>query len=425
MIAEDSAGSGVAIAAARVPELRSIDDTGLRVDVLTDLAAKSMYFRGQATEGDFADWLGLSREVVDPLAQTMKRAGFVETLSHAGPLQYRYTLTDSGRRRALEALDRDQYVGPAPVPYESYVELQSKQSIHSVAISMESIAAALSDLVLPANTISAIAAAVVSAGAVLLYGPSGNGKSTIAASIREMLHEPLAVPYALDLGGRTMRIFDGGVHQSLPEDALVPHDRRFALCHRPMVTLGTELTLGDLEAAYSPVDRTFMAPPQLKAAGGVMVVDDLGRQAVLPAELLNRWMAPMATNVDQIGLNTGERLRVPFDMLLVFATNLEPNELGDEAFLRRIRHKVLIPNPTPADYLEIFRRGAEARGLEFDPSAVETILAEYYEPTSRPLRGSHPGDLIRNVEDQAKVTDTEPQVTVDALRRACDTYFVH
>lgn len=410
--------------AARVPEPQSIAETGLPPHVLTELVAKTMYYRGQATEGDLAQWLGVSRGVIDPLAEAMKREGLIETLSQAGLLQFRYALTDAGRRRALEAFERDQYIGPAPVAHQTYIALQSAQAIRALHIAAADIKRALSKLVQPAEVVAAIGAGVVSAGTLLLYGASGNGKSSVAAAIREMLTEPMAVPYALELGGRIMRVFDAGVHEEVGDAEGLSYDRRFALCHRPMVTLGTEMTLSDLTAAYSETDRTYMAPPQLKAAGGVLVVDDLGRQAVQPAELLNRWMAPMASGVDQIGLRSGEMIQMPFDMLLVFATNLEPSDLGDEAFLRRIRHKVLVPDPTRAEYIEIFRRAAEAHGIPFESETVEVVLREYYEPEGRPLRGSHANDLLQNVADFSRFDESEPRMTVEALRRACEAYFV-
>ena len=416
--------SAASAVAARVPEPQSIEATGLPARVLTELAAKTMYYRRQATEGDLAKWLGLSRPVVDRLTEVMKAEGLIEALSRAGLVEFQYALTDRGRRVALEAFDRGQYVGPAPIAFPDYVELQSEQAVHSLQVSTVDIERALADLVLPAELVAAIGAGVVSAGAVLLYGPSGNGKSSIAAAIRGMLHEPMAIPHALDLGGHTMRLFDAVVHEEVAGTEELSFDRRFALCHRPIVTLGTELTLADLEAVYSETDHTYMAPPQLKAAGGVLVVDDLGRQAILPAELLNRWMGPMEANVDQLGLKSGEMLRVPFDMLLVFATNLEPRDLGDEAFLRRIRHKVLVPDPTRNEYLEIFRRAAATIRIAFDPEPVDVILHEYYDRDGQPLRGSHPGDLLQNVVDFARVDGSEPMMTVAALRRACDAYFV-
>ena len=421
---ESPGGESLSAVAARVPEPQSLEETGLSPQLLMELAAKTMYYRGQATEGDLGEWLRLGRRAVDRLVEAMKRDGLVEALTQVGLLQFRYALSEKGRQRAIDAFERDQYMGPAPVAFEDYVALQSEQSVRALEVASADIERALAGLVQPSELVAAIGAGIVSAGAVLLYGPSGNGKSSVAAAIREMLREPMAIPHALELGGRIMRLFDAAVHEELPDAEGLSHDRRFAICHRPMVTLGTELTLDDLVAVYSETDHTYTAPPQLKAAGGVLVVDDLGRQGVQPVELLNRWMAPMATGVDQLGLKSGGMLRVPFDVLLVFATNLEPSELGDEAFLRRIRHKVLIPDPTRAEYIEIFHRAAEARGIPFEQESLDVILSEYYVQDGRPLRGSHPGDLLENVVDFARVDGVEPRMSAAALRRACDAYFV-
>lgn len=410
--------------AALVPEPRSIDETGLTLHVLAELTARTMYYRGEATEAQLSDWLGLGRAVIDELTEAMKRDGLLEALSHAGPLQYRYALTGRGRERALESSKRDGYVGPAPVPYQQYVDLQAAQSVRALDISPDDVRDALAHLVQPAAVVAAIGAGVISAGSVLLFGESGNGKSTVAAAVRDMLTAPMAVPHALELGGRTMRVLDARVHEPYPGADSAHIDGRFALVRRPMVTLGTELTLSDLEIGYAEADGTFMAPPQVKASGGVLVVDDLGRQAVPPAELLNRWMAPMATGVDQLNLRGGEMLRVPFDVLLVFATNLSPGDLGDEAFLRRIRHKVAVPDPSRAEYLEIFRRDAARLDIPFALEPVEVILREYYEADDRPLRCSHPGDLLQNLIDFANLERVTPELSNAALRRACDAYFV-
>lgn len=419
-----AAGASLGRVTMRVPEPQSVEETGLQPQVITDLVAKTMYYRGRATEGDLAEWLGLSRGVIDGLAETMRRDGLLETLSAAGPLQSRYALTDTGRRRAVDAFERDQYIGPAPVAFEDYLRVQGQQAVHSLNISAVDVERALASLVQPSELVRAIGAGVVSAGAVLLYGASGNGKSSVAHSVRAMLSEPMAVPHALELGGRIMRVFDARVHEVQPDAEGQRYDHRFAICHRPMVVLGAELALDDLAAVYSETDHTYMAPPQLKAAGGVLVVDDLGRQAVQPAELLNRWMTPMATNMDQLALRSGELVQVPFDVLLVFATNIEPRELGDEAFLRRIRHKVEISDPTREEFIEIFRRAAAAQNIPFETEVVELVLREYYEGDDRPSRGSHPADLLQNVVDFSTIDGVVPAMTAEALRRACDAYFV-
>jgi predicted ATPase with chaperone activity len=407
------------------PEPHSVAQTGLASHVLVDLAAKTMYYRGRATDSDLSDWLGLSRAVVAEVADGMRREGLLETLSQAGPLQYRYALTSAGHQRAVEAFQRDGYVGPAPVPYEDYLEIQSRQSVKALEITPETVRHALAHLVQPPPLVSDVAAGVLSAGALLLYGASGNGKSTIAEAIRQMLLAPMVVPYAIDIGGRTMRLFDARVHEAHPDADLVSFDRRFAIVQRPLVTLGTELALSDLEMGYVESDRTYVAPPQVKANGGVLVIDDLGRQLVRPVELLNRWMAPMASGMDQLSVRGGELLRFPFDVVLVFATNLEPRDLGDEAFLRRIRHKVAVPDPTHEEFVEIFHREADRLGIPFNEQPVERILAFYYDGQSRPMRGSHPGDLLQNVIDFAKVEGGHPELSVESLSRACDAYFVH
>ncbi|MEZ4503850.1 MAG: hypothetical protein R3C39_14605 [Dehalococcoidia bacterium] len=407
------------------PEPRSILETGLSTHALVDLCTKTMYLRGRATDTDIGDWLGLSHAIVTELVEAMRADGLLEALSQAGPLQYRYALTAAGHHRAAEAMQRDGYVGPAPVPYDHYLRIQAQQSVKDLHITPATVREALGGLVQPSGLVSEIAAGVLSAGVLLLYGPSGNGKSTIAAAIRGMLQSPLAIPHALDIGGRTMRLFDARVHEMHPDADLVTIDRRFAIVRRPLVTLGTELALSDLDVGYVESDRTYTAPPQVKANGGVLVVDDLGRQLVRPVELLNRWMAPMATGIDQLSLRGGELLRFPFDVLLVFATNLEPRDLGDEAFLRRIRHKVAVPNPTTEEFMRIFELDARRLGVPFARRPVEDAIEAYYEAPGRPMRGSHPGDLLQNIVDFARVEDATPELTTESLRRACDAYFVH
>lgn len=420
-------------------EPHSIAATGLAPQSIVELVAKTMYYRARATEGQLSDAVRLSRPVVDEVMALMKRQGLVETIASAGPLQYEYALTERGRQQALDAFDRSHYVGPAPVTYEDYLTIHASQAVRAIRITPPEVEQALAHLVQPPELVAAVGAGVVSVATLLLYGPSGNGKSTIAAAIREMLLTPVAIPYAIDVGGHVVRVFDPRTHEAIGRAAVVPpefdepvdsalredaFDERYVLCRRPLVTLGSELTLDDLEIGYSPIDRTYTAPPQLKANGGVLVVDDLGRQRVRPEELLNRWMAPMATGVDQLSLRTGEMVRVPFDVILVFATNLDPHEIGDEAFLRRIRHKVRVDDPSRAEYVELFRREAESMSLAFDAGVVDYVLATFYDAVGRPLRGSHPGDLLKNLHDFAVFADTPPVFTSEALERACRAYFV-
>jgi predicted ATPase with chaperone activity len=345
-------------------------------------------------------------------------------------LQRELALTDRGRQHAAEAFERDRYIGAAPVPYEQYLESQAQQSVSGLRIRSTAVRQALSHLVQSDELVSRVGAAIASTSTLLLHGPSGNGKSAIAAAIRQMLDQPIAIPYAVEISGQVVRLYDPRIHEKIPpsensetHSAQLRPDRRFITCHRPLVTLGSELTLAGLEMGFAPGDGTHTAPPQMKANGGILVVDDLGRQVIRPEELLNRWMSPMATGVDQVTLHTGETIRVPFDVIMVFASNLTLDEIGDEAFLRRLRHKVPIPNPTEGEYREIFRRAAVELEIPLDEHAVEHVIENYYRTRVRELRGAHPFDILRNLRDFAIFEEAEPRATRDALSHACDSYF--
>lgn len=424
-----------------IPEPASIEETGLSSAALADLAAKTLYYRASTGPLDLADLLQLPRGVVSELLERMRDDSLVEATDRATAFQAFFTLTQGGRRLAEHALARNGYIGPAPVPFDRYAETQASQSAAADAVRADDVRRALSPLVLPASVVEAIGAAVGSTDTLLLYGPSGNGKSSIASLLPSALPGAVAIPYALDVEGQTIRIFDPRVHDPLepeavfePEAERLPQpegltrtegiDRRYALCRRPLVMLGSELAIEHLELRFNAVERSYAAPPQMKANGGILVVDDLGRQMVRPEDLLNRWIGPMAMGTDHLVLQTGESIRVPFDALLLFATNLDPRTLGDEAFERRIRHKVLIPSPTRDELLEITRREANALGIAYDFATAERFVRELYDAEERTIRGSHPGDILRNLADFARFRGVEPEMTLDLMREAADAFFV-
>ncbi len=399
-----------------------------------------MYYRARFTSTDLVNQLHLARRVVDELLTQMQEESLVEVLGRQSALLPVLSLTERGRSLAEQARQRNGYLGPAPVPIEQYVQVQSRQSVRGLRVTPDDVSRALSELVQPAAVTEAIGAAVVSGAAMLLYGPSGNGKSTISALIQQMLPGVIAVPYALDIDGQTVSLFDPRVHTRVaarsgsdgqgsggPAEASASPaglDRRFALCHRPLVTLGSELTLDHLELRYSPSERAYVAPPQVKANGGVLVVDDLGRQRARPEEVLNRWIGPMGVGTDHLVLQTGGSARVPFDLLLVFATNLDARELGDEAFERRIRHKILVPNPTRQELFEIIRRECAAQGIAYNEAAAKLLVRALSDTDGRVARGSHPGDILRNLSDFARYNGIEPELTAAGVRAAVDAFFV-
>ncbi|MFN8637963.1 MAG: hypothetical protein U0360_00540 [Dehalococcoidia bacterium] len=417
----------------------TVRDTGLAPTVLIDLVAKAMFYRVRQTPGELGELLHLTRFVIEEVLAAMREEGQVEVAGPASALEYYFALTTRGRALAEDAFGRGRYVGPAPVAFNDYLATQAQQSVRLLHPTATQIRQQLAPLVLRSRIVDAIGAAVVSTGTVLLYGPSGNGKSTIAAAIRGMLPGAVAIPYAIDVSGQTIKFFDGRVHEPLhrgsntaepvSDESVRAMDGRYALCRRPLVVLSSELKLADLELAFSEADATYIAPPQMLANGGVLVVDDLGRQLVRPEELLNRWIGPIGTGWDHLVLRTGETLEVPFDSLLVFATNLDPHDLGDEAFERRIRHKALISSPTRDEFLEILRREAVVQRIEFVEEVAAEFVDAFYEDDSylgegRAPRGSHPGDILRNLMDFARFEGRPPEMTLERLHEAAEAFFV-
>ncbi len=417
-----------------IPAPVTVAETGLPLAVLTDLMLKAMFQGVRATPVGLSDLLHLERPVIDELLDYMRNESLVAVTGQATTLQAFYELTQRGRTFSSEAFQRSGYVGPAPVPFEHYVETQSHQSVATISFGPDDIRRVLSSLVQPAWLVDAIGAAVMSAESLLLYGPSGNGKSTVASLLRALLSGIVAIPYAIDVDGHAIRVYDARLHeppiQAAPSQTTAEQggprhgfDRRYEPCRRPLVTLGSELALEHLELKYS-AGGSYVAPPQLKANGGILVVDDLGRQMVRAEELLNRWIGPMSLGSDHLVLQTGELIRVPFDVMLIFATNLDPHELGDEAFERRIRHKVLIGSPTEEEFLAIMRRECASAGVPYDEATAELFVHEFCQVEGRVLRGSYPGDILRNLADFARFRGLPPRMTFDRMREAASAMFV-
>ncbi len=419
------------------PTVKSIEDTGLTHGFLEDLALKIMYFRGQLTGHDIAELMHLPfATVVSPLMDYLKREQMCEIKGSGGlgAATYQYNITNKGASRAREQLERTTYVGPAPVPWENYIAAIKAQSGKRLKVNPKMMTKALAHLTLEEDVFRKIGPAANSGKSIFLYGPPGNGKTTIAEAIgRMILTNDIYIPYAVEVDGQIIKVYDQINHAAVPdisEKSITgtlgsrKGDARWIRIRRPVIIVGGELTLEGLDLIYDPINKYYEAPFQMKANGGMFLIDDFGRQQVRPRDLLNRWIVPMEKMIDFLTLHTGRKLEVPFEVMIVFSTNLPPRDLVDEAFLRRIRHKIEVPAPTFDGFREIFKKVCERRSIAFDDQAVRYLLQEYYIKRNQKLRANHPRDLLDQIIDIANYMEIRPQLTKELLDRAADSYFV-
>ena len=410
----------------------TIEETGLQPDTLAQLLLKTLV-AGEASGTGLADKLRVPYSVLDALIQHARVEKLVEVrgTSGAGAAGYRYILTDLGRDRAGQFLDMCRYVGPAPVPlaqYNAYVRagMQARPYLDRTSLST-----GFEHLVVSPEMLDLLGPAVNSGKALFLYGAPGNGKTVYAEGIGKALGGEIHMPCAVDVDGQVITMYDPVSHQRMSESPSsssvitnAAHDRRWESIRRPVVVVGGELTLEMLDLTFNPISKFYEAPIQLKANGGVFVVDDFGRQRIPPRDLLNRWIVPLESRVDFLTLHTGRKFEVPFDVLIVFATNLKPQSLADEAFLRRIPYKILAKNPTLDEFCRIFELNCRRKGLTFDPVMVEYLERKYYRPRKIQMRACHPRDLISQVVDICRYTNREPVITRELLDAACGAYFI-
>jgi energy-coupling factor transporter ATP-binding protein EcfA2 len=416
------------------PEPHSIEETGLNIGLLTDLTLRLLYYGGVVSGIELADrmrlpWAGVVSELLDFMvgeqwADLRGGKGF-------GRASVDFVLTTKGREAAREAVSRSSYTGPAPVPIDQYNSLTLSQSTTSRLVTRDRLAQAFSHLVIEDELLDRFGPAINSSRSLFLYGPPGNGKTTIAETISSILGGEVFVPYALEVDGQIIKVYDPLVHIEVPlDDADAPpghrleFDRRWLLSRRPTVIVGGELTLETLDLIWNTDAKFYEAPFQVKANGGMLLIDDFGRQRVHPTDLLNRWIVPLEKHVDFLTLHTGKKFEVPFDELIVFSTNLDPRELVDEAFLRRIKYKIEITNPSEAAYREIFRRLCDETGVPYNDSALDYIIDTYYRSTGMELRACHPRDILQLLADTARYRRKKAVLSQDLVDQACQSFFV-
>jgi hypothetical protein len=410
----------------------TIEASGLGVDQLSHLFVKALY-TGEATGVVIAERLRLAYSILEPLVESIRAEKLIEVrgATGSGSASYRYALTDLGRDRARQYLDANQYVGPAPVPLAEYIREMKALAAARGFIDRERLRAGFSHLIIDDKVLEQVGPAVNAGKAVFLYGSPGNGKTVIAEGMGRALGGDLYVPHAIDVDGQTITVFDPIAHESLEiatEATSVitsaPRDRRWVRVRRPVVIVGGELTLEMLDLTFNPISKFHEAPLQLKANGGVFLVDDFGRQRMRPQDLLNRWIVPLESRVDYLTLHTGKKIQVPFDVLAVFATNLDPASLADEAFLRRIPYKIAIDDPTLDQFTRIFELNCNRRQLRFDQVMVTYLQHRHYGPNNRAMRSCHPRDLIDQMTALCRYRGLPPTITRELLDAACASYFV-
>ncbi len=413
---------------------QSLEDLGLPPIFLAQLALKHCFFLDVFLLRDLVERLKVSASIVSKVLDYLKKEKYVEArgpdplspVVSAISLAQRYILTDSGKKRAGQLLEYDAYTGPVPVILEEYWRQVNSQGIGLAKVTPTHIQRSFQGLVLAPEMLEQLGVASVSGKPLFLYGPPGNGKTNISLCLGRIWDDNILVPYAIYVAGQVIQVLDEMIHSPIKEEVTGTEreDRRWVRCQRPAVIVGGELTLDMLELAYKPTLKYYEAPLQLKANNGMFIVDDFGRQRLSPQELLNRWIIPLENRQDFLHLSTGQKVAIPFDLFIVFATNLEPRTLVDEAFLRRLRSKVKVDYVTRDQFVEIFRRCCSQYQLEFDQTVVEYLLATYYDGGKNPLAACQPRDLLEKILDYASYHQVPPRLTTENLDRACRSYFV-
>ncbi len=417
------------------PRPRLLEDVGLSRTMMRDILLKTIYRMSLGYVSEMAHAVALPVPLTQQLVDEAREEKLIEamgSLSASGHSEMRYQLSEAGVARTRDALSQSEYYGAMPVPLDAFRQQADRQSVRNVRITPDRLSAAMGKLILPQNFLRDLGPAISSGRSLLLYGPPGNGKSSISNGIRDALGDHVFVPRAVEYSGQIITVYDPIVHErvssvdqaSSPLRRAAGFDNRYYKCKRPAVITGGELELSMLDLTYNPVSRTYQAPLQMKATGGVFIVDDLGRQAESPQKLINRWIVPMEASYDILALQSGEKFVVPFDTLVIFSTNFHPNELFDQAALRRVFFKIKIDGPTKDEFLQVFALVAKAKGMPLNEAALIHLLTKRYREIDYAYANYHAPFLIDQILAICEYEGIPPQMNPDLIDRAWANLYV-
>jgi predicted ATPase with chaperone activity len=410
------------------PIPQTVEETGLDLSFIAELVLKHALFMGEFRMTELCERVKLSVPIIDKALEMLKRDKYVEVKGGTGytATSYTFKVTEAGKNYGAELLQLCRYVGPAPVTLNDYQMTVKRQTIKSVLVPEDEVVQNFSHLIVKKDILQLIGPAISSGRAIFVYGPPGNGKTAIAETVGRLLPATVFIPYALTVGGQIINMFDPVSHVPVePAELPASFDPRWMVIKRPVVITGGELVMRMLDLNFNPISKYYEASLQLKANNGLFIVDDFGRQQIDPQQLLNRWIVPLDRGVDFMTLHTGMKFPIPFDMVIIFSTNLDPSKLVDEAFLRRIQYKIRIDRPTLDEFRAIFQMECATNGMTFDEDSFTYLIENYYRKQGVDFNACHPRDLIEHIVVRARYYHQRPEMTSENLDIAWACYYVH